>query len=411
MKKESKLLITPSDSKNEDFTLSLVDYFHKELLNRGINSVKKASFLEINLPKKYEDKYTMLIIDCDNGKVYLRGEECKDKHFGKLSRFNPQRKSDAYNCVNYSVTRLVNRINKLFDDLNEKVLDVRLASIVEGDLDLRDLTNTECTNCMQSDEICENDLIDLRDCDLILIDDQTEDLRGEELIVDVDNEDRTLKLIPNTVIDNADIIDVLKCLDLRDCDSIIIYEPECNCEHCDCKDLDEQIDELLDFEKTAGKDYIHYFKGNQPKIDKFLEENPDFKQFENEYGKCTNVFNDIVTYEKKEDFPQDEIKKWCSLWDNIIINRFIEWVNGYSETRKRDIELDKDNADIVVWRNTKTHPNDDIPNYVNSYKEFFRINMNGIKCTDVNRDNKNIEKITYSPDDDNITFEYIGNKY
>ena len=145
MKRIAKLSITPSDSKNEDFSLSLADYFHKELMNRGITSCKKQGYLEIELPSLYEEKYSSLIVDCVDGFVYLRGKDCKDRKFGKLSRFVPKRQSDAFNCVNYSATRIVNRINKLFSELNQ-CIDMRCIEKIASYFDLQNEEDREFYN-------------------------------------------------------------------------------------------------------------------------------------------------------------------------------------------------------------------------------------------------------------------------
>ena len=504
MKKKSRLTITPSDSKNEDFTLSLVDYFYKELANRGITSNKKASYLEVNLPKKYEDKYDMLVIDCDNGKVYLRGSECKDKHFGKLSKFNPQRKSDAYNCVNYSVTRLVNRINKLVESLNnstektaavkwlkqeytdgtedffaftdneEEVLEDAVLNseidpekgtinIIETDEpedlreevkeqvesgeieDLRDLDDLitdqyECTGRQQMiiavpegvdpqtyiENVVNNYLLDTRTANYAWIREDTED--DSFGVLWIDNNDLITEEYINEIYDDMD----LDTMDLRNLEiefvddaaaeqeAVVetlndVAEQSCHeCENCTCDDLDQQIDSLLNFEKNAKAKYVHYFPNKQSKIDKFLEENPKFKELENEYGKCTNVYKDCVTYEKLDaDFPDDEVKSWCGLWNHVIENRFVEWMSKQGiEIRKSNIDFDKDNASITVWRsaNDKKEAPDDIPDYVTAYKQFFSVKMKGNKTVEVDFDG-NVKKITYSPDDELIRFEYQGYKY
>ena len=110
---KAKLSIVPSDTKQDDFVLALVDYFHKEFTARNLSSNKKNSYVKVALSKPYMSKYDSVIVDCVNGKLYLRGKDCNDRYYGRLSKFNCKRASDAYHCVNYNATRIVNRIKKL----------------------------------------------------------------------------------------------------------------------------------------------------------------------------------------------------------------------------------------------------------------------------------------------------------
>ena len=132
----AKITVKPNESKNDDFTLALVDYFNKEFKNNNLNSKRNNSYVKVALSGKYMDKYDSVIVDCCNGKVYLRGDNVKDKYFGRLSKFNLKRKSDAYHCVNYNANRLIHRITKINNsfqqrELQAKVLDLRKPIVMD----------------------------------------------------------------------------------------------------------------------------------------------------------------------------------------------------------------------------------------------------------------------------------------
>ena len=141
----AKISIKPKDSKNDDFTLALVDYFNAEFKKNNLKSKKNNGYVKVALNGKYKEKYDYIIVDCCNGKVYLRGVDVKDKYFGRLSKFNANRKSDAYHCVNYNATRLVNRINKInasFEQEKILVADLRQKKVVA--LFKKDIENMIC---------------------------------------------------------------------------------------------------------------------------------------------------------------------------------------------------------------------------------------------------------------------------
>lgn len=138
----AKISVLPTDSKNDNFVLALVDYFSKEFKNNNLKTKKNKSFVKVALNGKYQDKYDSVIVDCCNGKMYLRGADCRDKYFGRLSKFNVNRKSDAYHCVNYNATRIINRINKINNSFVKEVIgdtvDMRETVAEARILDLRD---------------------------------------------------------------------------------------------------------------------------------------------------------------------------------------------------------------------------------------------------------------------------------
>ena len=119
----SKVTVLPTDSKNDNFVLALIDYFNEEFKRNQLKTSKSNGYVKVALDGVYDDKYDCVIVDCCNGKLYLRGGNVKDKYFGRLSKFVANRKSDAYHCVNYNATRIVNRIKKLNDSFNNKSLN------------------------------------------------------------------------------------------------------------------------------------------------------------------------------------------------------------------------------------------------------------------------------------------------
>ena len=98
--KIAELTVQPGDVKEENYNLALADYLSKELRTAGLNVSKRDALVQVALNKKYKDKYEDVVIDCMNGKMYLRGKDVKDKYWGKLRRFNNgSRTADAYHCT------------------------------------------------------------------------------------------------------------------------------------------------------------------------------------------------------------------------------------------------------------------------------------------------------------------------
>ena len=171
----AKITVKPNDSKNDDFTLALVDYFNQEFKNNNLNSKRNNSYVKVALNGKYMNKYDSVIIDCCNGKVYLRGDNVKDKYFGRLSKFNLKRKSDAYHCVNYNANRLIHRITKINNSFQQIELQAKKVSPIIKDLRLNivDLRNNNKKTALMSldeaiehaDEVAYNNLYSLTGCD------------------------------------------------------------------------------------------------------------------------------------------------------------------------------------------------------------------------------------------------------
>ena len=115
----AKITVLPTDSKNDNFVLALIDYFNEEFKRNKLKTTKSNGYVKVALDGVYDDKYDCVIVDCCNGKLYLRGGSVKDKYFGRLSKFVSNRKSDAYHCVNYNATRIINRIKKLNESFQQ----------------------------------------------------------------------------------------------------------------------------------------------------------------------------------------------------------------------------------------------------------------------------------------------------
>ena len=133
--------VKPKDSKADDFHTALADYLYKELKQQGLNIKRNNVNLKIILDKLHDDKYDHIVIDCVAGKLFLRGQEVKDKFFGKLRRFQGSRPADAYHCVVQSATRIVNRIKRLMDNLLDENDEREICAEEIERLDLRKKEN------------------------------------------------------------------------------------------------------------------------------------------------------------------------------------------------------------------------------------------------------------------------------
>ena len=128
--KTSKITVKPGDSKENDFSLSLADYFMKELKTAELNPCRKDACVEVNFNGLYMNRYDRCVIDCIDGKLYLRGKDVKDRYWGKLRRFQGNRKSDSYHCIAQSGTRTINRIKKVIESLRKE--DKRKNKIIKS---------------------------------------------------------------------------------------------------------------------------------------------------------------------------------------------------------------------------------------------------------------------------------------
>ena len=122
LKRTAELTVQPNDVKEENYNLALADYLSKELRTAGLSVSKRDALVQVALNKKYKDKYEDVIIDCMNGKMYLRGKDVNDKYWGRLRRFNNgSRTADAYHCTAQSATRIINRIKKLQEETKQQI--------------------------------------------------------------------------------------------------------------------------------------------------------------------------------------------------------------------------------------------------------------------------------------------------
>lgn len=111
LNREAKINVRPNDSREEDFSLSLAEYFLMELKANDINASRSQACVKIKLSGAY-DGFDHIVIDCVDGRLYLRSNE-RDRYFGRLSKFTQRRRADAYTCLSYNATRIINRIKNL----------------------------------------------------------------------------------------------------------------------------------------------------------------------------------------------------------------------------------------------------------------------------------------------------------
>jgi len=385
VKRVAKLSIKPNDSLYDDFVLSLSDYFCKEFNNRGLCAKRNQGYVSIQLPQLYKEKYHSVIVDCGNGYVYLRGDNCNDKKFGKLSKYNPQRKSDAYNCVNYNITRLVNRIN----NLDYGICDLRTAKIASEVIDL-----------MPEDflEIPEENVVVVEPTEL------DDEIPVEFLLED----NQSLEDIPVELNDIPIILEEYP----EYFDDEVIFLPDhlmCVCEG------DDIVSMLIpEYDDISEDDFLEVNAGKMnsnitPEKEKQLyDEHPNLKDI-TEYGDLNYIYKDSIQFEQPYDFNEKDMKKWCLLWDNVIVNRFIETFN----VNKSDIEL---NDDIITLYTDNLYNCEYSQNYKDDNYEsipgkiFFKPQITGWKYTYVDYDGNKLDKDYITPDINGIHFEYAGEK-
>lgn len=157
--------IKPSYIKEKDFNLALSQYLYRELRKHKISVKKIGVLLDISLPNKYKDKYDHLIIDCLDGKLYLRGGKVKDKYCGKLNKFsNGQRRSDAYACATQSIRKILLKLEQLVQNINKQggvnknVRDLR----VFRKANIRDLRKQINVIDLRNTNVAVNHKVDLR---------------------------------------------------------------------------------------------------------------------------------------------------------------------------------------------------------------------------------------------------------
>lgn len=111
--KEAFVKTLPNSTKHTDFNLALADYLFKELKKLKFK-VNKSNDLAIHLAfdKTIDPRYNTIILDCLDGKVYLRGDQEKDRQIGRLRNFRGTRASDAYHCMKSSIERILRKVDK-----------------------------------------------------------------------------------------------------------------------------------------------------------------------------------------------------------------------------------------------------------------------------------------------------------
>jgi hypothetical protein len=321
--------------------------------------------VSIQLPQLYKEKYHSVIVDCGNGYVYLRGDDCNDKKFGKLSKYNPQRKSDAYNCVNYNVTRLVNRIN----NLDYGICDLRVANLVTAE-EVIDLVPDAIPEVLELEENQEEP-------EILTLDDIPEDAIVIDLPIDLDE-------IPD------------------DAFLLIIEEP------IETPGIDlTQLDSDYTLDKVSPDDFLEINASvDDDKLNKLYEEHPNLK--EKDFGEIEHIYKDSFTAKTPYEFSDKDVEKWCTLWSNVIEKRFCD---AYG-INKADIELN-DNV-ITLWTgnlyNCELSQNYQNPEYKDiPGKIFFNVAITGYMNSNYDFEG-NLNNQDEHPLENGIHFEYAGEK-
>lgn len=162
MKRLARLTVLPTDTKQNNFVLALVDYLDKELRNHKLKSKRNNGYVKVCLSNKYQDKYDSVVIDCMDGKMYLRGSGVSDRYFGRLSKYNGTRASDAYHCVNYNATRIINRINKIEQSFKPKEIVAHVIDLREDKIAVIDLRKDVITCNIFDNRVEKKIVADLR---------------------------------------------------------------------------------------------------------------------------------------------------------------------------------------------------------------------------------------------------------
>lgn len=212
MKRLAKLTIVPTDTKEKNFVLALVDYMNKEFKNHNLKTSKKNSYVKVDLSNRYMDKYSSVIVDCCSGKMYLRGENCKDKYFGRLSKFKVGRPSDAYYCVNYNATRIINRINKIENSFQNKIslADTKNKFVRVVDLRIDEKVKVADLRVNETAKVADlrihNDVnfVDLRNCTKVKVADLRMNIKVNVADLRMNEKSKVIDL--RNVMDNVDLL-------------------------------------------------------------------------------------------------------------------------------------------------------------------------------------------------------------
>ena len=302
----AKLATLPQYSKNDNFTMALVDYLYNELKLNGISARREKSYVKVALSNKYEGKFEHIIIDCCDGRMYLRGKDCKDKRWGKLSKFNLKRKSDAYVCANYNARRIINRIKKLEDKMMEKVEMIQkekfsLASSTSIDDEVNYYLCDLDTDINETEkEPIEVDIIDLDNDEII-------DLDAEDEIIELDD---GTEAYPYYELDENDVVEEYPFYDLDDYDGEI--EAYIFVEPMEKEVMDELVHDLMEgnYIELSDEDVVEVYPYYDLEDDDEVEAYPYYELDENDV-------DEAYTFDNLSEEEQTELLKDL-LNDNYI---------------------------------------------------------------------------------------------
>lgn len=291
----AKLATLPQYSKNDNFTMALVDYLYNELKLNGISARREKSYVKVALSNKYEGKFEHIIIDCCDGRMYLRGKDCKDKRWGKLSKFNLKRKSDAYVCANYNARRIINRIKKLEDKMMEKVEMIQkekfsLASSTSIDDEVNYYLYDLDTDINETEkEPVEVDIIDSDNDEII-------DLDAEDEIIELDDD---TEAYPYCELDENDVVEEYPFYDLDDYDGEI--EAYIFVEPMEKEVMDELVHDLMEgnYIELSDEDVVDVYPYYDLEDDDEVEAYPYYELDENDVDEAY-TFDNLSEEEQTE---------------------------------------------------------------------------------------------------------------
>ena len=149
------------------------------------------------------------------------------------------------------------------------------------------------------------------------------------------------------------------------------------------------------------------FEDSAKRIEEYLVTHQDeIKELEQEYGKFDRYYvapNTLIFKKENVRLPEKDQHDWYYLWDSVITNRFKEFMK--EENIKGDFEFERDTGNITVWTEENDMPR----------KLFFHTNIFGEVKNAFNIRNQATEiryrNSTYRPVEEQIKFEFIGDKY
>ena len=387
----AKLATLPQYSKNDNFTMALVDYLYNELKLNGISVRRENSYVKVALSNKYEDKFEHIIIDCCDGKMYLRGKDCKDKRWGKLSKFNLKRKSDAYVCANYNARRIINRIKNLENKMMEKVemiqkekLSLASSTSIDDEVNyyLYDLDTDEPKE-MPIGDININDIVvddknsEPVEVDIIDLDnDEVTNLDAEDEIIELDDD---VEAYPYYELDENDVVEEYPFYDLDDYDGEI--EAYIFVEPLEKEVMDELVRDLMEgnYIELSDEDVVDvypYYDLEDGEVEAYpyyeLDENDvdeaytfDNLSEEEQTELLKDLLNDnCINVKAAEEMPLDKL---MAHKNEIFDEYFKEFLNSdelknYIKGNKVTHVLTQDVE--TVLRNIKSNYREDMANFV-----------------------------------------------